>query len=96
MKTIITKTTEIILTSVEELKNLPDGTEVLSGEYSEKYGFDYDQEDDFSYRKGADGLHAYDNWYDLTWEEVADGINDCNRVYRVSKTMEVVVADGKE
>lgn len=95
MKTIITKTIEIILTNVEELKNLPDGTKVQQGEYSEKYGFDYDSEDDLAYRKEADGLHPYEDCDDLTWEEVADGINDYNKVYRVSKTTEVITADGK-
>jgi hypothetical protein len=98
MKTIITKTTEIILTSVEELKNLPDGTKVQEGEYSEKYGFDYDTEDDFAYRKEADGLRYRDYYGNhlFSWDEVADTISDHNKVYRVSKTMEVIVADGKE
>lgn len=97
MKTIITKTTEIILTSVEELKNLPDGTKVQEGEYSEKYGFDYDTEDDLAYRKEADGLRYRDYYSDdlFSWDDVADGMTDCNKVYRVSKTMEVTIADGK-
>ena len=97
MKTIITKTTEIILTNVEELKNLPDGTKVQQGEYSEKYGFDYDSEDDLAYRKEADGL-IYRDYYDddlFSWDEVADTINDHNKVYRVSKTTEIIAADGR-
>ena len=89
MATIITKKIEIILTSVEELKNLPDGTKVQQGEYDEKYGFDYDTEDDLCYRKEADGLHYYGS-HDMTWDEVAEEINEFNKVYRVSKTLEVV------
>ena len=93
MKTIITKKTEIILTSVEELKNLPDGTKVQQGEYSEKYGFDYDTEDDLCYRKEADGLYCY--CCGMTWDDVTEEINEFNKVYRVSKTLEIVSADGK-
>lgn len=55
MKTIIAKTTEIILTSVEELKNLPDGEVVQSGCCYERSGFDYDPEADLCYIKDADG-----------------------------------------
>ena len=88
MKTIITKKTEIILTSVEELKNLPDGTRVQQGEYSEKYGFDYDTEDDLGYRKYADGLY-YDGDC-ISWSEIAEEINGYDKVYRVSKTVEIV------
>ena len=95
MKTIIAKTTEIILTSVEELKNLPDGEVVQSGHYYEWRGFDYDPESDLCYIKEADGLHCDDDeWYDMTWEKVAVSIL-MGQVYRLSQDVEVISVDGE-
>ena len=95
MKTIIAKTTEIILTSVEDLKNLPDGEVVLSGVYSEERGFDYDPDGDIAYFKVADGLtNDDDEWYDMTWDEVEAEILS-GVVYRLSQTVEVISVDGK-
>ena len=95
MKTIIAKTTEIILTSVEELKNLPDGTDVQSGWYTEGYGFYHNYEEDLYYTKEADGLHHYDDeWYDMGWNGVEVDILR-GKVYRLSQTIEIISVDGE-
>ena len=95
MKTIIAKTTEVILTSVEELKNLPDGTDVQSGWYTEGYGFYHHYEEDLYYTKEADGLHHYDDeWYDMTWNGVEVDILR-GKVYRLSQDVEVISVDGE-
>ena len=94
MKTIITKTTEIILTSVEELKNLPDGTGVQAGYYYKERGFDYSYEEGY-YIKDADGLcDPDDSFYDMTWKDVAISLV-FRKVYRVSQTVEVISVDGE-
>ena len=95
MKTIIAKTTEIILTNIEDLKNLPDGTGVQSGIYCKERGFEYDPDGDIYYSKGADGLfNDDDEWYDMTWDEVAAEILS-GVVYRLSQTVEVISVDGE-
>lgn len=108
MITIIKKTTQTILTNVEELKNLPDGTGVQEGgyyenygfDYSENYDFDYDSEVDLYYRKETDGLKYDSYWHDtsedLSWDEVEEKIKKENKVFLLSQTEEIVVTDGEK